>query len=44
MNGDPVTSEVLNVFFSMTYEYKPKFSAGLFSLLFNCKELNGGRC
>lgn len=42
MNSDPVTSEVLNVFFSMTCEYKPKFSVGLFSLLFNCKEMGEG--
>lgn len=44
MNSDPVTSEVLNIFFSMTCEYKPKFSVGLFSLFFslNCKEIGEG--
>lgn len=37
-----MSSEVLNIFYSMTYEYKPKSSAGLSSLLLNCEEGEGG--
>lgn len=40
-NSEPMSSEVLNIY-SVTYEYKPKPSAGLFSLLFSCKEREGG--
>lgn len=40
MYSEPLSSEVLDIFYSMTYEYKPK-SAGLSSILFNCKEREG---
>lgn len=32
-NSKSVSSELLNIFYSMTYEYKPKSSAGFSSLL-----------
>lgn len=41
-NSKSVTSEILIIFCSMTYEYKPKTSAGLSSLLLNCEEREGG--
>lgn len=42
MNSEPASSEILNIFCSMTYEYKPKCSAGLSSFLFNCEERGEG--
>lgn len=41
-NSKSVSSEVLNIFYSMTCEYKPKSSAGLSSLLLNCGEREEG--
>lgn len=41
-NSKSVNSEVLNIFYSMTCEYKPKSSAGLSSLLLNCGEREEG--